>query len=585
MPDPSVAAASAPITRSTPVRLRGGPAGSLQLALIVVAVCALLLGVVQLAAGTPDDIWAVTLFTLLFWIWTTAGIIAWWRRPNNMTGALIVIGGISVFLGGLGNLGIPFLAVVGGISATAVLSVTVHLLHAFPSGRLRGALSLTTVFAGYVVGIGLQAFIFLAALGGEVQLAFVTGIVQRALGLAVMVMTAVILTARLIAADEAHRRVLLPLFAYSSLAVVLISLTPNVLRPLGVDAVTIATIQLGLSAGIPIAFLLGVLLGGFTRTGDLEALSAWLGIEGATRPAVARALASTLGDRSLRLYYWAPERAAFVDEQGGEVDPAAAEPHRGWIEVRVDTRLVGAIDYDTRIIGDPYPVRRAGEVLAIAVDRERLTAELIASNKALLRSRVRLVETADRERSRIARDLHDGLQVQLVLLALEAQKIANSPDASESTSAASAQLRRGIDEAAADLRSLVHDVLPAALIEHGLVAATEDLVDRLAIPATLDAEVDEPLSPATTHTAYFIVAEALTNAVKHSRASFVTVRIRRKADILRLDIADNGVGGATVSDGTGLRGLIDRVDVLDGEVVISSPKGNGTQVRVELPCA
>ncbi|KAA9107918.1 sensor histidine kinase [Microbacterium rhizomatis] len=577
-----------PITRSIPVRLRGGRARSLQLALIILAVCALVLGVFQLAveAQTPDAVWAVSLFTVLFWIWMTAGIIAWWRRPNNAIGALIVIGAITVFLGGLGNLGIPFLTVIGEISATAVLAVMVHLLHAFPSGRLRGRLSIATVFSGYVIAIGLQSLAYVASVADEPELAMIVSIAQRPLGLAVMVATAVILISRLIDADRIHRRVLLPLFAYGILAVVLISLTPNVLGPLGADEVTIGTIQLALNAGIPIAFLLGVLLGGFTRTGDLEALSAWLGIEGATRPAVARALSTTLGDNSLRVFYWAPERKGYVDEHGTDVDPATFPDHQGLLEVRVDTRLVGAIVYDTRIIGDPYPVRRAAEVLAIAVDRERLTAELIASNEALMQSRVRLVETADRERSRIARDLHDGLQVQLVLLALEAQKIANSPDASDATSAASAELRRGIDAAAADLRSLVHNVLPAALVEQGLIAATEDIVDRLAIPATLEAEpFDKPLAPATTHTAYFILAEVLTNAVKHSRATFVTVHLRRDGDILRLDIEDNGVGGARVSHGTGLRGLIDRVDVLGGSVVISSPRGGGTEVKVELPCA
>jgi signal transduction histidine kinase len=247
---------------------------------------------------------------------------------------------------------------------------------------------------------------------------------------------------------------------------------------------------------------------------------------------------------------------------------------------------VGAISYDTRIIADPTPVRRAGDVLAIAVDRERLTAQLLASNEALMQSRVRLIEAADRERSRIAQDLHDGIQVQLVLLALAAQTIANSSEATARTSEASADLRRGIDEAAADLRRLVHNVLPSSLTERGLTAATEDLVDRLSIPAILESEIeDSSISATTTHTAYFIVAEALTNAVKHSGASSVRVRLSGDPRNLRIDIRDNGVGGVTMNDGAGLRGLTDRVDVLGGTLTVDSPRNHGTRLVVNLPCA
>lgn len=589
----SAGVSTAAIARVAPVRLRGSRTGSLRIALIVLAVCAGLLGMLQLgvATSTPDTFTAVLLFTLVFWIWAAAGVLAWWRRPNNVIGALIVIGALAVLLGGLGNLQIAVLAPVGAIFATSMIAVTLHLLHAFPSGRLHGKLSITTVIAGYVVAIALQAAAYGLAAAGLPGPAGVAGIVQRLLALIVVVTTAVVLASRLVTADPGHRRVLLPLFLYGILAVLLIFLVPNVLRPLGVGPEVTGVIQLALTAGIPIAFLLGVLRGGFTRTGDLEALSAWLGVGGATRPAVARALASTLGDDSMQVLYWSAERSTYIDESGGEVGqagdggPDRADPNRGRLEVRVGERLVGAISYDSRLIGDPYPVRRAAEILAIAVDRERLTAELLASNEALSQSRLRLVETADRERSRIAADLHDGLQVQLVLLALEAQKIAHSPGATEPTRLASAELRRGIDQAAADLRRLVHNVLPAALVEHGLAAALEDLVDRLDMPATLDAELrGRALSAATTHTAYFIVAEVLTNAVKHSRATAVSVRLRAGDDTLEIDIADDGVGGASAEDGTGLRGLIDRVDVLGGAIAIDSPAGRGTRVRVELPC-
>ena len=583
-----MSSAGAPSTSPTPIRLRGGRSGSLRSALILLSACVLFLGGLQmsLTLARPDLLWSIVLFTAAFWIWAFAGIVAWWRRPSNATGPLIVVGGLALFLGGLGNVGIGVLDVLGALLATTTLGVTVHLLHAFPSGRLRGRLSIATVAVGYVITTVFQGTLVVFAMGGRQDLFTAFRSVQGLLGLLVMAVTGYILLMRLRAADRAHRRVLLPLFAYSILAVLGIALAPLIGRSVGMDPVVIGITQLTLSVGIPVAFLIGVLVGGFTRTGDLEALSAWLGIGGVTRPAVGRALAATMGDESLRIVYWSPEKTGYVDEFGRDVDSSVNEAHRGWVQVRVGERLVGAIVYDTRMIGDPYPVSRAADVLAIAIDRERLTAELIASNAELLQSRVRIVETADRERSRIAQDLHDGIQVQLVLLALDAQNIATAAGGNAETAARAAELRRRIDAAAADLRRLVHNVLPAALVEKGLTVATEDLVDRLSIPATLEAHLeDQALSGPTTHTAYFIIAEVLTNAVKHSRAKSVRVRLQQSDGDLHLEVFDDGVGGASAGHGSGLVGVIDRVDVLGGRFQIDSPKGAGTRVKVVLPCA
>lgn len=579
-----------PISRSIPPRLRAGRGGSLRAALVLIAVCAVLLGLLQIAVGVqnPSFLWAVVFFTVVFWVWIAAGVLAWWRRPDNAIGALIVIGGLTLFLGGLANTGVGVLVAVSAVFATAPLAITVHLLHAFPSGRLRGQLSTMTVALGYVASVVLQ--FVRVVIPPDAVIAFqIASLAQQVLGVGVMVLTSIVLTQRLIAADSRHRRVLLPLFGYGTIAVLLLALAAPIVAALGLDqGVAVGTIQLLVSAGIPIAFLLGVLGGGFTRTGELEPLSEWLGIKGTAGAAVARALANTLGDDSLRVVYWSEPESHYVDEFGAPVASEQGAPDRGWSEIRVEGRLVGAISYDARIIGDDGPVRRAGEVLAIAVDRERLTAQLLASNDALMQSRVRLIEAADRERARIAQDLHDGIQVQLVLLALAAQTIANSPEATPETSEASAELRRGIDEAAADLRRLVHNVLPASLTERGLTAATEDLVDRLSIPASLDAEIDDStISATTTHTAYFILAEALTNAVKHSGASSVRVRLSKEAGTLRLDIRDNGVGGVSTNGGAGagLRGVVDRVDVLGGRFTLDSPKNHGTRLIVDLPCA
>jgi len=560
--------------------------GSLEIALIFIGILAALTGVIAIAVGATGagepvaDIGLVT----LAWIWAVAGIIAWWRRPTNGTGPLLLIGAVSVFLVSTGYVGAPGLFWVNAVFATTPLGVAIHLLMAFPSGRVRGRLAVLAVVLGYVTCI---VFDTARALTAGTAAFEVLSFLQSVLGLTSMALAAIVLGRRLRAADAAHRRVLLPLFTYGLLAVICLPLLPNLLFPMGVGFDVVVSLQGLLLAGLPVAFLLGVLRGGFTRTTPLEALSEWLAIRGASRPAVAQALATTVGDDTLRVAYWDASRGQYIDERGERApfDPDAADPDRAWLQVRVDDELVGGIEYDARMIAEPWPVRRAAEVLAIALDRERLTTQLLVSNEALTRSRVRIVDAADRERSRIARDLHDGLQMQLVLLGIEAQTIADAA-AESATTGDIEKLRRGIDLAAADLRRLVHDVLPAALLERGLVAATEDLVDRLSVPGTLVAEVDETaITTSTAHTAYFIIAEALSNTVKHADASHVRVTLGQRDGRITIAIEDDGVGGARIGAGVGLRGLADRVDALQGTIAIRSEPLRGTNIEVELPCA
>ncbi|MCS5713273.1 histidine kinase [Herbiconiux sp. CPCC 205716] len=564
-----------------PVPSRPGP---LRAALLLIALFALALGVVQLVVGAAPGVpgWVVPVFTLLFWTWAGAGIAAWWRRPTGFFGALLLIGSLAMVAAGVGNLGQPLLEAVSAVFGTTILAVTVHLLLAFPSGRLRGRLAVTAVVLGYVNSIALQAPQYILP-PDEVALIDAAFTAQRLLGLVVVVMAAVLLIRRLRSTDPRNRRVLLPLYLYGILAVLLIPVSGTLLPLLGADAVGVAAAQLAITAGIPIAFLTGVLAGGFPQTVEADALSAWLGLADTSRSAVEQALARALGDDSLRVSYWSDAHQGFVDS-GGTVLGAVAE-HRYREEVRVQTRLVGAIDYDGRMIGEPEAVRRAARVLALALDRERLTAALSATNAELGRSRVRLVEAADRERARIARDLHDGLQVQLVLLALEAQQLAIAEGTPAVTAEAALTLRRRIDEAAADLRHLVHAVLPSALIERGLAAAAEDLVDRVDIRATLHSDVDDTaLPPATARTAYLIVAESLSNAVKHSGAGSVSVRLVQRDDLIEIAVVDDGIGGARVEEGGGLKGLADRVDALGGSFEVTSDPGSGTRLRAELPC-
>jgi len=597
LPGPGRAATVCPVR--TPGSLRSATSRSLHVALVELGAVGVVLGVVELRLVTTAGyapVWLLTLFVVVGWCYGAAGLLAWWRRPSNRMGALLVAGAGAWLVATLLNTRDPVLAAAGAVGATVPLAVIVHLLHAFPGGRLRGRGSRLTVAAGYVVAVVLQAplYLFTGRASVDTDLVIVdrpdlaSGFhrLQDVAGAAVMAATLVLLAGRLHRAERPQRRVLAPLFSYGILAVVLIPLSSTLVRPLtGVDPRTLVAVQLVAVGGVPLAFALGLLRGGFARTGEVDELAARLGFSDGGRPGVGAALAQTLGDPSLQLLFWAEALGRHVDAAGTPTPLPTPGSGRGTAPVELPGRPVGAIVYDPVLLGDASAVRAAGRVVAIAVDHERLTAELLASEESVRLSRARIVEAGDRERRRIARDLHDGLQVQLVLLALAAQQLAAGADVSAVTRAGAVSLRAGIDDAAAELRHLVHGVMPAPLIERGLASAIEDLVDRVPVPTRLELDpTGGGLPAAVESTAYFVVSEGLANAVKHAGAGKLAVRLARAGELLVIEVSDDGRGGASIAGGSGLRGLADRVDALGGRFAVDSSVGQGTRLVAELPC-
>jgi len=575
--------------------------GSLSRALDVVLVAGVALTAIELSLLPWDDPSLPLLIglALVFLIYVGTGVLAWRRRPTNRMGALILFGGVGVYLAGLQNTEVPALVAAGLAGSTLILAVLVHLLHAFPSGTLRSALSRWTVGAAYVNSLVLQLPGTLFGPAGQGNPLFITELpavadgasaLQAFVGFGVMLATAYVLIRRVIDARPGQRRVLTLLYGFGAVAALAISVIAGVLgRALEMPPAVVGGLQLIFIAGVPIAFTVAALRGGFARTGELDELASWLGSASGGRAPLSAALARALGDPSLTLWFRMPHSDRYLDEHGNEM--AASEldatppPSRGSVPIELGGGAVARIAYDAALIVDPEPVRTAGRVVAIAADRERLIAELRVNRSELTRSRERVLDARDQERERLARDLHDGLQVQLVLLAIAAQQLAGDPAAPSQLAARATHLRKEIDAAAADLRRLTHAVMPAALVQHGLAAATEDLVDRMPITTTLGLGIEDgDCSPAVERTAYFVVAEALTNAIKHGSPTRAAVRLVRTGDILEIDVRDDGVGGATWHGGTGLRGLADRVDVLGGRMELTSAPGDGTRIRVELPC-
>jgi signal transduction histidine kinase len=299
---------------------------------------------------------------------------------------------------------------------------------------------------------------------------------------------------------------------------------------------------------------------------------------------VRETLARSLGDRTLQVAYWLPDREVFVDERGISVPLPAAGSDRTWTAVDYEGRRVAAIIHDASLEASPELVEAAAAAASLALDNERLKAELRARVEELRASRVRLVEASNAARRQIERNLHDGAQQQLVALAIELRllrsRVGENPAASELIDRIEDKLATALDE----LRELARGIHPGILTARGLPPALESLAERA--PLEVACEVDLPVRPPASveAVAYFVAAEALTNALKYAQASTVTIRARYEGDDVVLETEDDGVGGVNERAGTGLQGLRDRVGALDGALTVVSPEGEGTLVRARIPC-
>jgi signal transduction histidine kinase len=295
-------------------------------------------------------------------------------------------------------------------------------------------------------------------------------------------------------------------------------------------------------------------------------------------------LAEALGDPSLELAYWLPDRGVYVSATGREVELPEAGAGRSVTFVERDGERVAAIVHDPALDDQPDLVRGAGAAVAMALVNERLDAELRARVEDLRASRARLVHAGMSERRRLERDLHDGAQQRLVSLRLA---LGMARERADKDPVMTRKLVEGalteLDAALAELRELARGIHPGVLTDHGLEPALEALADRAPFRVEVRAQADR-LPPAVESAAYFMVAEALTNVAKYAQADHASVTVGRENGHAVIEVRDDGVGGADPVRGSGLSGLADRVAALDGRLEIVSPEGAGTTLRAEIPC-
>ncbi len=298
----------------------------------------------------------------------------------------------------------------------------------------------------------------------------------------------------------------------------------------------------------------------------------------------------SLGGRNVTTLVFQAGRPARLDDYADASGSAADLAHAWGIRasvgapVNVEGRLWGAMTA-VSASEEPLPAdteaRLAGftELVATAVANAEAQAALTAS-------RARIVAAADATRRRIERDLHDGAQQRLVSLALQLRAAqATVPPGVGELAAQLDQVAAGLTGVLDELREFARGIHPASLGDGGLGPALRTLARRCPIPVELDVETGGRLPEPVEVCAYYVVSEVLTNAAKHSRASAITVQVAAAGDALRVQVCDDGAGGAHFTGGTGLVGLKDRVEALGGRIFLDSPRGTGTSLRVELPLA
>jgi signal transduction histidine kinase len=566
------------------------PSTAQRRALLALAVAGFAAGLVYLAVVlTSEDVddrgFAAALGMLVGWSFIGTGLFAWWRRPGNRTGELMAAVGFAWFAAGLSDANDDLLHTVGLALDALFPAFAGHLVLAFPTGRLHTRLERGVVTAGYLVSTVLQvpALLFeddprnLLVVDSNQSLSDILDAAQFAAGIGVVAMSFVILGRRWRAATPPQRRALAPVLWTGGAAFVAF-LIANGFDAAGAPQEVLERVSQAVLVTVPFGFLAGLLRSRLARASAMSGLVARLG-QAPGPVALRAALAEALGDPSLALAYWLPDSERFVDADG---HPLTLTDGR-WTEVELQGRRIAAIVHDPTLADEPELVRAAGAAAALALENQRLSAELRARIEELRSSRARLVVAGDAERRRLERDLHDGAQSRLVALAVKLRlarmKAQAQPEVSELLDESTAELQASLDE----LRELARGIHPAVLTDRGLSAALEALASRTPVPVEIAGAPPEDLPDAVATAVYFVVSEALTNVAKYAHAARATVAVTQAADSVVVEVSDDGIGGADVTAGSGLRGLADRVAALGGSLQLRSPVGAGTEVRAEIP--
>jgi signal transduction histidine kinase len=538
----------------------------------------------------------------------TLGALVWARRPESRTGILLVVFPVAGLLADPVVFEGSRLAITVGLSAIWLnAAVAAHLILSYPTGRLTSRLERIFVALAYawalVYAVPLLLFYdprapndpdLWACYSCALPLTHVawrelTGLrdVLDGVLLVLIVAFAALFLRKLVRAVPVARSVALPLAIVAVAGLARFGLLVG-LRAFAPSSDVLSSSAWSWSAtfvalAISLALSAGLLWGGAGRSAVADLV---VELEQTPPGSVRDALARTLDDPSLELALWLPERAAYVDGEGRPVELPASRSGRSVTVLGPVEAPVAALVHDPALLERPGLLRAAGAAARLALENERLQAELRLQLAEVRASRARIVTAGDEERRRLERDLHDGAQQRLLGLGLALQLV-RSELGPEANGAASllGEAEAELAAALAELRELAQGIHPAVLTEHGLGPALRTLAARSAVPVAIRELPGERLPAPVEAAAYFVVSEALANIAKHAHASAGYLSVRCEEGSVVVEVADDGVGGADAKSGSGLAGLADRVHALDGDLTIESAPGRGTRVRAVLPYA
>jgi signal transduction histidine kinase len=502
------------------------------------------------------------------WAFIACGLIGWTLRSQSRVGLLQAMTGFAWFLGTLAASDIGVIAAIGAATLTIHRGPLMHAIIGYPSGRIAGRLTLAVVDLGYVY----------AAIVSIARNDVVTIIV------ALLVLATTIRGYLLASGPDRQARTT----AIAAAAAVALPLAGgSVGRLLGMGPGAERAVLWGYEAVlvlIAVGFLVDLLRGRWAQ-GAVTRLVVDLG-EGSETGTLRARLAHALGDRSLAIAYWLPEANGYVDETGNPVALPSAVSGRAVTAIEQQGERIAAFVHDATVLDDPGLVDAVTSAARIALSNVRMQSEVRRQVAELEASRRRIIEARDAQRGRLQQELRGGVGrhlagVQEVLdRALEE---AGSVPGREVTSRLQ-DAERELHEAQANLQELAAGIHPVLLTERGLVAALSPLARRTPCHVRLVAP-PKRLPTAIETALYFVCSEALTNVGKYARASRVDVEVRVDGDLVTLVIADDGIGGADPSAGSGLEGAADRIEALGGRLSVESPAGRGTRLQAEIPTA
>ena len=322
------------------------------------------------------------------------------------------------------------------------------------------------------------------------------------------------------------------------------------------------------------------------RTADERLVHALSGLgAGGPDDTVRDALRRALADPDLEIVYTQVGSGGWISGLGEQTARPDPDGRRAFTPIDRGGKPVAGLVHDRRLLRHPARLQAAIDAASLALDNERLKAQLRAELLEAQASRSRIIDAGDRELQRVERNLHDGAQQRLVGLALMFRLASRRAAGDPELTALLDDAARDLNDAISELRELTRGIHPAIVDDAGLPGALEALAERPGLPVDLQIDLHDRLPEAVEVAAYYLVAEALTNANKHANAACVAVQARVVDEALRVTVSDNGSGGAKPSPGSGLQGLADRVGALGGEFAINSTAESGTTVTAEIPLA